>query len=191
MSRIGNLPVVLPEGVRVSVSKKNEKFFSVIVKKGIEELQQDICSCISIDVKEDKVFFSVNDTQTSLNRSAIHGLSRMLIYNMVVGVSVGFSQTLELVGVGYKAAKLGDNILDLDLGFSHKVYFVVPEGVAADVKAEKGKNLSITLKGSDKQAVGLVAAKIRKMRKADPYKGKGFRYANEVIKLKKGKTTTK
>ena len=191
MSRIGNLPVVIPEGVTVSVNKKNENFFNVVVKGVLGELQQDVCSCVTVKVEENKIFFSVNDKQTSFDMSAMHGLFRMLVHNMVVGVSSGFSKTLELIGVGYKAAKIGDNILDLDLGFSHKVYFILPENISAEVKSEKGKNISITLKGCDKQAVGLVAAKIRSLRKVEPYKGKGFRYSDEVVKLKVGKTATK
>lgn len=191
MSRIGNLPVTIPEGVTVSVSKKNEDFLNVVVKGALGELQQEVSSCISVDVKDNKIFFSINNKETAFDKSAMHGLYRMLVNNMVIGVSTGFTRTLELFGVGYKAAKLAENVLDLDLGFSHKVYFVLPDEISAEVKSEKGKNVSITLKGCDKQIVGLVAAKIRSLRKVEPYKGKGFRYSDEVVKLKVGKTATK
>lgn len=191
MSKIGNLPVSIPAGVTVSVNKKNEDFCSVVVKGPLGELQQDVCSCITVDVKDGKIFFSVNNKQTSLDKSAMHGLYRMLVNNMVIGVSTGFVRTLELIGVGYKAAKLSENVLDLDLGFSHKVYFVLPNEISAEVKSEKGKNITVSLKGCDKQMVGLVAAKIRSLRKVEPYKGKGFRYSDEIVKLKVGKTATK
>lgn len=191
MSRIGNLPVIIPDGVVVTINKKNENFNEVVVKGKLGELSQNVCSCITVEIKDNKIFFSVNDKQTSFDRSAMHGLYRMLVNNMVHGVSTGFSRTLQLIGVGYKAAKMNDKVLDLDLGFSHKVFFVLPDDISADITAEKGKNISITLKGCDKQMVGLVAAKIRGLRKVEPYKGKGFRYSDEVVKLKVGKTATK
>lgn len=192
MSKIGRLPISIPAGVSVTVSKKNEDFLRVVVKGKLGELQQDVHSCINVDVKDDNVCLTVNENnQTSLDKSAMHGLFRMLINNMVTGVSTGFSRSLVLIGVGYKAAKLNDRVLDLDLGCSHKVYFVLPEEVSAEVSAEKGKNIIVTLKGCDKQMVGLVAAKIRSLRKVEPYKGKGFRYSDEVVKLKVGKTATK
>ncbi len=192
MSKIGRLPISIPEGVVITINKKNEDFFSVVVKGKLGELQQDVHACVNVNVEGNNVCLSVNENkQTSLDKSAMHGLYRMLINNMIVGVSTGFSRSLDLIGVGYKAAKLNDRVLDLDLGFSHKVYFVLPENVSAVVSAEKGKNINVTLSGCDKQMVGLVAAKIRSLRKVEPYKGKGFRYSDEVVKLKVGKTATK
>ena len=190
MSRIGNLPVDIPANVTVTINK-GENCHTVVAKGPLGELQQNVALCVTMNVEDNKIFFSTNDTPTSLDKSAMHGLYRMLVNNMVIGVSAGFTKTLELIGVGYKAAVINDNVLDLDLGFSHKVYFVLPEGIKAEVKAEKGKSIQVSVKGCDKQLVGLVAAKIRQLRKVEPYKGKGFRYQNEFVKLKAGKTATK
>lgn len=190
MSRIGNLPINIPSGVEVLLNKIDNGV-NVVVKGNLGRLDQNICEGVNVEIIDNKVTLKESDKNVDYNKSARHGLYRMLINNMIIGVSQGFTRTLELIGVGYKAAKLQENVLDLDLGFSHKVYFVLPDAVTAEVRNEKGKNIAISIKSCDKQLLGLVAARIRKLRKVEPYKGKGFRYSDEVVKLKAGKTATK
>jgi len=125
------------------------------------------------------------------HHKALHGTYRALVQNAVIGVSTGFQRTLEVVGIGYKAELKGKDVLLLTLGYSHDIAFVLPEGVQAQIVAERGQNLRIVLESSDKQLVGQVAAMLRSLRPPDPYKGKGIRYADEVIRLKAGKAKGK
>ena len=176
MSRIGKLPVVIPSGVEVKVEAG-----AVLVKGPKGELHQHILTD-AVDVKlDDGKVVVVRKGDAKTQRSA-HGLTRTLIANMVEGVSKGFRKSLEITGVGYRAAKSGER-LNLSLGFSHPIAFEPPAGVALTVE---GQN-KIHVEGIDKQVVGQVAADIRRLRKPEPYKGKGIRYEGERIRKKLGK----
>lgn len=184
MSRIGKKPVVVPQGVTITVGKDN-----VITVKGPKgELKQAIDRDITVEVKDGEVTFS-RPTDQGRHR-ALHGLYRSLVSNMVKGVTEGFTRQLELVGVGYKAANQG-NILDLALGYSHNIIFEIPKELKVATAQEKGQNPTITLEGIDKQLIGQVAAKLRSLRKPEPYKGKGVKYTDEVLRRKAGKAAGK
>jgi large subunit ribosomal protein L6 len=184
MSRIGKKPVTLPSGVQVSVDEQN--IVSITGPKGTLTQKIDPDITISVDGTELKV-----ERPTEQKRhKALHGLYRSLINNMVIGVTTGYKVNLEIVGVGYKAANNG-NVLDLSLGYSHNVYVVIPSELKVTTAMEKGKNPLVTLEGTDKQLIGLVASKIRSLRKVEPYKGKGIRFVGEVIRRKAGKTSGK
>ena len=184
MSRIGKKPVVITKGVTVTVSAANE--LTVKCPKG--ELKQNIDRDIKITVEGDTVLIERPTDQ--IRHRALHGLYRSLVANMVTGVTEGFKRDLELVGVGYRAAVTGQTI-DLALGFSHNIIFELPKEVKASATAEKGKNPTISLESIDKQLVGQVAAKLRSLRKPEPYKGKGVRYADEIVRRKAGKSAGK
>lgn len=184
MSRIGNAPINLPSGVTVTISDKNV----VTVKGKIGELTQKVDSDISISV-EGGVLTVKRPTEQKRHK-AMHGLYRSLLANMVKGVSEGFKIELELVGVGYRASNQGQ-LLDLSIGYSHPIMIVLPKEVKLSTITEKGKNPMIILESHDKQLIGQVAAKIRSLRKPEPYKGKGIKYANEVLRRKAGKTAGK
>lgn len=184
MSRIGNAPINLPGGVTVTVSDKNV----VTVKGKIGELTQKVDSDISISV--DGGVLTVKRPTEQKRHKAMHGLYRSLIANMVKGVSEGFKIELELVGVGYRASNQGQ-LLDLSIGYSHPIMIVLPKEVKLSTITEKGKNPTIVLESHDKQLIGQVAAKIRSLRKPEPYKGKGIKYANEILRRKAGKTAGK
>lgn len=184
MSRIGKKPVSIPEGVTVTVGKDN-----VVTVKGKKvELKQAIDRDITVEVKDGEIVLTRPTDQ--IRHRSLHGLSRALLSNLVEGVSEGFKKELELVGVGFKAANQG-NTLDLSLGYSHNIIFDVPQELKVTTITEKGKNPTITLEGSDKQLLGQVAAKIRSLRKPEPYKGKGVRYVGEYIRRKSGKAAGK
>lgn len=184
MSRIGNQPINIPAGVSVDVSADN-----VVTVKGPKgELTQDVNPEIKVSVNEGVV--KVERPTEQKRHKALHGLYRSLLNNMVEGVSNGFTKELELVGVGYKAA-VSNNVLELNLGYSHNIYMSVPSEVKTDAKMEKGKNPIVTLTSSDKELIGQVAAKIRSLRKIEPYKGKGIRFVGEQIRRKAGKTAAK
>jgi large subunit ribosomal protein L6 len=184
MSRIGKNPVTITNGVNVTVSPEN-----VITVKGPKgELKQTIDRDIKVEVKDDKVEF-VRPTDQIRHR-AMHGLYRSLVNNMVKGVTEGYSKKLELVGVGFKAANQG-NILDLSLGYSHNIIFEIPKELKVTTSQEKGQNPMISLESIDKQLLGQVAAKIRSLRKPEPYKGKGVKFAGEVLRRKAGKAAGK
>ncbi|MCB2219130.1 MAG: 50S ribosomal protein L6 [Bacteroidetes bacterium] len=180
MSRIGKFPIPLPDGVQVSVSDDNV----VTVKGKLGELHQPIDTQIQVK-KEDGSIVLERTSETKEIKSK-HGLYRALIANMVQGVTEGFTIVQELVGVGYKAEVKGQ-VLELSLGFSHNVVFEMPEEVKVEAITERGKSPTITLRSIDKQLVGQVAAKIRSLRKPEPYKGKGIRYKGEYIRKKAGK----
>ena len=180
MSRIGKLPISLPEGVKFSVSKEN----LVTVKGKLGELYQQVDSDFKININEANVV--IERASDSKDHKSKHGLYRSLLSNMVQGVNEGFTIVQELVGVGYKAEAKGQ-ILELALGFSHNIVFELPAEINIETKSERGKNPSITLKSIDKQLIGQVAAKIRSLRKPEPYKGKGIRFQGEEIRKKAGK----
>ena len=184
MSRIGKKPVVVPSGVTITVGKDN-----VITVKGPKgELKQQIDRDIVVEVKDGQIEFTRPTDQ--IRHRAMHGLYRSLVSNMVKGVTEGFKKNLELVGVGFKAANTG-NILDLSLGYSHNIIFEVPSELKVTAGQEKGDNPKIYLESIDKQLLGQVAAKLRGLRKPEPYKGKGVKYVGEVIRRKAGKAAGK
>ncbi len=183
MSRIGKLPITLPQGVEVNVSGTN-----VIVKGKNGTLTQAVDSDIQVKVDAGKVLIS-RPTDQKRHR-ALHGLYRSLIANMVKGVSEGYKSEQELVGVGYRATNKGQ-LLELTLGYSHNIVFELPTEVKVTTTAEKGQNPKIILESIDKQLLGQVAAKIRSLRKPEPYKGKGIKFVNEVLRRKAGKAAGK
>ncbi len=184
MSRIGRSPIKLASGVTVTVSPANE----ITVKGPKGELKKAIDRDIKVEVKDGEIVISRPTDQ--IRHRALHGLYRALIANMVTGVTEGFKKQLELVGVGYKAANAGQ-LLDLSLGYSHNIIFEVPKELKVATLTEKGQNPKIMLEGSDNQLLGQVAAKIRSLRKPEPYKGKGVRYSDEVVRKKAGKSAGK
>ena len=179
MSRIGNSPIVIPEGVTVDI-KEDE----VTVKGKLGELKQTF-SDVTVKVEEGNVI--VERSSEIKNVKAKHGLYRSLINNMIEGVSNGFTKQLELVGVGYRAANQGQK-LDMALGFSHNIVMDIAPEVKVETITEKGKNPIVKLTSHDKQLVGQVAAKIRSFRKPEPYKGKGIKFVGEQIRRKAGKS---
>ncbi|MEP1034958.1 50S ribosomal protein L6 [Ekhidna sp.] len=183
MSRIGKAPINLPEGVSITVNNN-----TVNVKGPKGELTQQIDPDITCKV-EDGVVTVERPTEQKRHKS-LHGLYRSLVNNMVEGVSNGYKKEMELVGVGYKAA-VQNNVLELNLGYSHSIYFAVPEEIKVSAETEKGKNPKVTVEGIDKQLVGQISAKIKSLRKVEPYKGKGIRFVGEQIRRKAGKTAAK
>jgi len=184
MSRIGRQPITLPTGVTLKVTPENV----VIVKGPKGELKQPVDKDIIVQVEGEVV--NVLRPTEQIRHKAMHGLYRSLIANLVKGVTDGYKKDLELVGVGFKAANTG-NILDLALGYSHNIIFEVPSELKVSTLTEKGQNPKIFLEGSDKQLVGQVAAKLRSLRKPEPYKGKGVKYIGEVVRRKAGKAAGK
>ncbi|MEI8053603.1 MAG: 50S ribosomal protein L6 [Bacteroidota bacterium] len=184
MSRIGKKPVNVPSGVTIVVGKDN--IVSVKGPKG--ELTQNIDRDIIVEINDNVV--SVGRPTDQIRHRAMHGLYRSLISNMVKGVTEGYKKEMELVGVGYKAANQG-NILDLALGYSHNIIFEIPKELKITTAQEKGKNPMIFLESIDKQLLGQVCAKIRSLRKPEPYKGKGVKFAGEVLRRKAGKSAGK
>ncbi len=184
MSRIGKLPITLPKGVDLSVSDKN-----VVTIKGAKgTLTQKVDPAITIKNENGKVTIARATDQK--RHRAMHGLYRALIASMVKGVNEGYKTEQELVGVGYRAANKGQ-LLELTLGYSHNVAFQLPTEVKVSTTTEKGKNPSIILECADKQLLGAVAAKIRSLRKPEPYKGKGIKFIDEKLRRKAGKSAGK
>ena len=180
MSRIGRLPVTIPAGVEVKVDGNNV----VTVKGPNGELQEQISELITVEVKDGEL--SVTRANDAKEARSVHGLSRTLINNMVMGVTNGVSKKLILNGVGYKAEKKGNNLV-MNLGYSHPVEMPDPEGIKTEVNGPT----EVTVSGIDKALVGNYAANIRKWRKPEPYKGKGIRYEDEVVRRKEGKAGAK
>ena len=176
MSRIGKKPVVIPDGVKIT---QEGNFLKIKGPKG--ELEQQIHPSIGIEIVENQVNVTRPD-DTKQNKS-LHGLSRALVQNMVTGVTDTYKKTLDIVGVGYKAELKGKNLL-LNIGYSHPIFLMPPDGITLDIPTQT----QIIISGIDKQLVGLVAAKIRSFRKPEPYKGKGIKYSDEHIVRKAGKT---
>lgn len=184
MSRIGKQPITINPGITITVGSDN-----VITVKGPKgELKQQVDRDIKVEVKDGVCLIGRPTDQ--IRHRAMHGLYRSLIANMVKGVTDGFTKKMELVGVGYKAANTG-NVLDLALGYSHNIIFEIPKELKVTTAQEKGKNPEITLEGIDNQLLGQVCAKIRSLRKPEPYKGKGVRFAGEVVRRKAGKAAGK
>lgn len=184
MSRVGNKPINLPKGVEIKVQNNN----LVEVKGPKGKISQQFSPDLKIDVEGNLI--TVKRPTEQKRHKALHGLTRALISNMVIGTSEGFKEVLELRGVGFRAATTGQ-LLELSVGFSHPVVVLVPEEIKISALMEKGKNPIVTLEGYDKELVGLVASKIRGIRKPEPYKGKGIRYVDEYVRKKAGKTAAK
>lgn len=183
MSRIGKAPINLPAGVTVEFKD------SVVSTKGPKgTLEQKIDDDFSVNI--DGTVVTVERPTEQKRHKALHGLYRALINNMVVGVSDGYKKQLELVGVGYKAAVQG-SILELNLGYSHNIFMAMPDSIKVAAETKKGQNPIVTLESADKQLIGQVAAKIRSLRKVEPYKGKGIRFVGEIVRRKAGKTAAK
>lgn len=185
MSRIGNNPIEIPEGVTYTFDKQSGK---MTVKGPKGELSENIDPDFSIKEEEGTITL-VRPTEQKRHKS-LHGLYRTLIYNMVVGVKDGFTKQLELRGVGYKASVQGQN-LELSLGYSHNIYLAVPPEVKVMAETPKGQSPTVTLESIDKQLIGQVAAKIKSLRKVEPYKGKGVRFVGEYVRKKAGKQAAK
>lgn len=179
MSRIGNSPIAIPEGVTVEINDN-----VVTVKGKLGELSQEL-SAVSVKVEDGNVL--VERSAETKEQKSKHGLYRALINNMVEGVSKGFTKELELVGVGYRASNQGQK-LDMALGFSHNIVMSIAPEVKVETISEKGKNPIVKLTSHDKQLVGQVAAKIRSYRKPEPYKGKGIKFVGEELRRKAGKS---
>ena len=183
MSRIGKMPIAIPEGVTYEINKGE---FKVKGPKG--ELSESFDSDFKLAGNENELVME-RPTEQKRHR-ALHGLYRSLLNNAVVGVNEGYKKELELVGVGYKVSEQG-NVLELGLGYSHSIFFQVPGEIKVIAESLKGKNPKITLEGIDKQLIGHVAAKIKSLRKVEPYKGKGIRFVGEEVRRKAGKTAAK
>ena len=179
MSRVGNSPIKVPEGVFIDIQPS-----TINIKGKLGELSQEYSD---VEIKLDNHVISVSRSSESKIAKSKHGLYRSLIANMVHGVSVGFTKELELVGVGYRASNQGQK-LDLALGFSHNILFDIAPEIKIETISEKGKNPIVKLTSHDKQLVGYVASKIRSFRKPEPYKGKGIKYVGEQIRRKAGKS---
>lgn len=181
MSRIGKAPIEIPAGVTVNVDANN-----VVTVKGPKgQLTQAVNPEFEINVEDGHIHI-LRPTDDREHR-AQHGLYRALVHNMVVGVSTGYRKEMELVGVGYRANATGQ-VLELSLGFSHAIYIKLPAEIKVEAKSERNKNPLIILESDDKQLLGQVCAKIRSLRKPEPYKGKGIKFVGEVIRRKSGKT---
>lgn len=184
MSRIGKSPVTIPAGVDVKIDDKN-----VITVKGSKgELTQKIDSDFTVSIENGELTI-VRPTEQKRHK-ALHGLYRSLVNNMVIGVSEGYETKQELVGVGYKVSHQGQ-IITFALGYSHEIHLQVPSEVSIETETVKGKNPTLTLKSADKQLIGHIAAKVRSLRKPEPYKGKGVKFAGEQLRRKAGKSAAK
>ncbi|MDE6096277.1 MAG: 50S ribosomal protein L6 [Muribaculaceae bacterium] len=180
MSRIGKAPIEIPAGVTVQVKD------NVVTVKGPKgELMQEVNPAITVEQEGNQI--EVKRPNDERENRAMHGLYRALIHNMVVGVSEGYKKEMELVGVGYRASSTGQ-VLELSLGYSHAIYIKLPKEVKVEAKTERNKNPLIILESSDKQLLGQVCAKIRSLRKPEPYKGKGIKFVGEIIRRKSGKS---
>ncbi len=183
MSRIGILPVSIPQGVTVDVDKNN----MVTVKGPLGELKQQVDK--NLTLKQEDGNLVISRSEETREQKAMHGLSRSLVYNMVKGVSEGFTIQQELVGVGYRAETKGNRLV-ISVGLSHDVIFEMPPEVTVEARTERRSNPIITLKSVDKQLIGQVAAKIRSIRPPEPYKGKGIRFVGEQVRRKAGKSAS-
>jgi large subunit ribosomal protein L6 len=183
MSRIGKLPIAIPDKVNITVGKDN----LVTVKGPLGELQQQVDRDLTVNI-ENGILTVIRPTEQKRHR-AMHGLYRALINNMVVGVSQGYTIKQELVGVGYRAEAKGQ-VLEMSLGFSHDVVMQLPSEIKVTTLTEKRANPIITLSSFDKQLIGQVAAKIRSLRTPEPYKGKGIKFVNEQLRRKAGKSAS-
>lgn len=183
MSRIGKAPIAIPAGVTVTVDKDN----TVTVKGPKGTLSQKVNPDLTVEVADGHL--TVSRPSDDREHRAQHGLFRALLHNMVVGVSTGYRKEMELVGVGYRASASGQ-VLELSLGYSHAIYLKLPPEVKVEAKSERNKNPLIILESDDKQLLGQVCAKIRSLRKLEPYKGKGIKFVGEIIRRKSGKSAS-
>lgn len=184
MSRIGKLPINIPAGVTVS-----QKDNTVTVKGSKGELSQYVDPSIKVNIEATQIVMEI-DENSPVNykqKQAFHGLYRSLVNNMVVGVSEGYTKTMELIGVGYRVSNQG-NLIEFALGYTHPIFIQLPKEVKVETKSERNQNPVITLESCDKQLLGLICAKIRSFRMPEPYKGKGILFKGEVIRRKSGKT---
>lgn len=184
MSRIGKMPIHIPQGVDVKISDDN----ILTVKGKLGELQQKVDPIIGMSLEDGVLHFTRPSDEKQVK--ALHGLYRALAANMIKGVSEGFKTVQEVIGVGYKVQASG-NVLEMDLGYSHKIFFELAPEIKVETVTEKGKNPIITMTCCDKQILGQAAAKIRSLRKPEPYKGKGIRFQGEEIRKKAGKAAAK
>lgn len=186
MSRIGKLPISIPSGVVVNFNQETG-LLSVKGPKG--ELSQEINSSIKFINHGSEITFEIDENSSVdlKQKQAFHGLYRSLVNNMVIGVSDGYTKTMELVGVGYRVSNQG-NLIEFSLGYTHPIFIQLPNEVKVETKSERNQNPIITLESCDKQLLGLICAKIRSFRKPEPYKGKGILFQGEVIRRKSGKT---
>lgn len=184
MSRIGNKLITIPAGVTISVSDDN--LVSVKGPKGT--LTQAVDSDIAIEIEGSEL--KVVRPSEQKRHKALHGLYRSLINNMVIGVETGYKKEMEIIGVGYKASAVG-NVLELQLGYSHNIFMSIPGELKLTTTSEKGQNPKVILEGIDKELIGSVAAKIKSLRKVEPYKGKGIRFVGEIVRRKAGKSAKK
>lgn len=184
MSRIGKLPIAIPQGVTVS-----QKDNIVTVKGPKGELSQKIDASIKMKMEDNQLSFEIDEESPVdyKQKQAFHGLYRSLVNNMVVGVSEGYKKVLELVGVGFRVSNKG-NLIELSLGYTHPIFMLLPKEVKVETKSERNKNPLLLLETCDKQLLGLICAKIRSFRMPEPYKGKGILFEGEVIRRKSGKT---
>ncbi len=188
MSRIGNLPIPIVDGVSVDVAGNNH--ITVEGPKG--QLGLDVDPDLTVEQQDGEIVVSRPTDQK--RHKALHGLTRSLLANMVQGVTEGYTKSLEVIGVGFRADATkvaGLDVLELALGFSHPIYFVPPDGIDIEAETVRGRNPIIKITGIDKQLVGQVAAKIRALRPPEPYKGKGVRYTDEYVRRKAGKTAAR
>ena len=185
MSRIGKMPIAIPAGVTVNIDDKEH---TITVKGKLGELTQKYSDHVILEVEGDHIHVKPNEAVAEAG--AKHGLYRALIFNMVKGVSEGFETVQEFVGVGYKAEAKGQ-ILEMALGYSHTIFMEMPPEIKIETINERGKNPILTMRSYDKQLLGQVAAKIRSMRKPEPYKGKGIKFQDEVLRRKAGKAAGK
>jgi len=183
MSRIGKSPITIKDGVTVDISSNH-----VVVKGPKGELHQEVDQDFKLTIEEG--ILSVERPTEQKRHKALHGLYRSLIANMIEGVTVGYKKQMELVGVGYKATVQGQ-ILELTLGYSHNIFLSVPDEIIVSAETTKGQNPKVFIEGIDKQLVGQIAAKIKSLRKVEPYKGKGIRFIGEQVRRKAGKTAAK
>ena len=186
MSRIGKLPISIPSGVNVDFKD------NVVTVKGPKgELSQKVDPSIKVKVEDGQITFEV-DENSPVNykqKNAFHGLYRSLVNNMVVGVSEGYTKTLELVGVGYRVSNKG-NLIEFALGYTHPIFLELPKEVKVETMSERNQNPLLILESCDKQLIGLICAKIRSFRKPEPYNGKGILFQGEVIRRKSGKSAS-
>jgi len=183
MSRIGNLPIVIPDAVTVTVDSNN----LVKVKGPLGELEQQVNKDIKVEIKDNEIVFSRSSEEKQYK--SLHGLYRALVNNMIIGVSKGYVLQQELVGVGFRAEAKGQK-LEMSLGFSHDIIMELPPEIKVETKTERRANPIITLKSADKQLIGHVAAKIRSLRPPEPYKGMGIKFVNEQLRRKAGKAAS-
>ncbi|WP_185873659.1 50S ribosomal protein L6 [Blattabacterium cuenoti] len=182
MSRIGNKPIFISKNIDIKIVKN-----TVIIEGKLGILSQIISNKIKLVLTNNKLL--LHRIKNDKESKSLHGLYRVLINNMIEGVSVGFIKILELIGIGYKVSFFkNEKILEFNLGFSHSIMMKIPKEILVETKIEKGKNPILILKSYDKQLLGIIAAKIRSFRKPEPYKGKGIRYFNEKVRRKTGKS---